>query len=486
MLNFDTTRLPTGAIGWTALFAAVEAAAPEDENQWLEFKAGIDPGTPDGAAALAKAIVAFANRRVDIAQKWLGGHALVLVGIEPGNVVGASVYDPAVIHDRVQRLLAAPAPAWDCEYRDYHGKPLLVITVDPPQQGDPIHCIGRSSGPVEDGHIYVRRPGKSDRAKSDDIRALSTRMSSLTRGLDIEVGALVEGGQRRCTWSPSWLDSWELAERKRLIGPLDEFLEPPPPEQPLNPYAVSLRDVLRTQQRLADIGSTAFNALTETEPEERTPEEFRDQVDRYLAACREALEVAPALAAARALNPVTWFVNNLSAHNLEGVEVKVHVEGEVEAFESTDDFRLSDLKPSAPRPWGPRRISKFLNQEVLMRSASAYNPGPPSLHFTPKPIIENGGSVHITFPEVHLRPRATGEVLDDENVLVVSPTCPGPIRCTWTATATNLSGVAEGEFTLPVEGSPIDIGGLLQHRVNQRGRTMRPGQTGDGWQPSVG
>ena len=470
MLDFDASRLPTGALGWAAFFAAVEAAAPEDENQWLEFKAAVDPAGPEGAATLAKAIVAFSNRRVEVAQKWLGGHAIVLVGIEPGSVPGAAILDPAVIHDRVGRLIADPAPAWDCAYHDYRGRSVLVLTVDPPRDGDPIHCIGKSSGSVENGQIYVRRPGKSDRAKSEDIRALSLRLLP-QRSLRLEVGARVDGGVRRCVWPDDWLESWLSAERSRLLAPMDRALKPG------IRLDVSLASVLRARQNLEGLSKQALRAVTE--PEDREPYGYRQEVEDYLSNCRSQLDDAPARAAARALDATTWTLTNLTDHNLEAVEVKVHVEGEVEAFEKAFYFGLADMAPEPPRLWGPRPSQAALQHQVLRARPSRYEP--PATTEAPKPIVRNGGSVFIDFPGRTLRPRAT-VTLGDQHVLVIAPAFAGPVRCTWTATATNISGVAEGECTLPVADDPIDIGGLLRHRPDlPPRRTLRP--RSDGWEP---
>lgn len=183
-INFDTSGLPPrGTVGWHELFDAVKVALPGDENQWVEFKANVDPSTKAGAATIAKSIVAFANRDPDNAANWLGGHAVILVGLEPGNVVGAPEIDPADLHNKVNALLGPPPPKWDATPVTYEGKHVIAITVDPPRQGDPIAVIGKSSGEVVDGHVYVRQVGKSERATSADIRRLVIRGQAADRSI---------------------------------------------------------------------------------------------------------------------------------------------------------------------------------------------------------------------------------------------------------------------------------------------------------------
>ncbi len=145
MIEYDTTKAPKGHLGRQRLLDAIYKASDADENEWVEFKAGVDPSTKAGYAHIARAIVAFANRDPARAQRWMDGYAYVIVGLEPGNAPGAVAVDPADIHDGVNALIAAPAPGWDLEYTTYDKTQVLVITVEPPKPGDPIHCIGKGS-----------------------------------------------------------------------------------------------------------------------------------------------------------------------------------------------------------------------------------------------------------------------------------------------------------------------------------------------------
>ena len=134
-IDFDTTTLPTGSRGWDALVEAVYRADPADENEFIEFKANLTPTTKEGAATLAKSIVAFANRDPKVASRWFGGHALILLGVEPGSAPGTVDVDPADLHNKVNALIAQPPPRWDHNVVNYAGKRVVVIIVDPPKQG---------------------------------------------------------------------------------------------------------------------------------------------------------------------------------------------------------------------------------------------------------------------------------------------------------------------------------------------------------------
>lgn len=230
MIEYDTTQAPTGHLGRHRLLHAIHEASGADVNEWVEFEAGLDPSTKAGYAHIARAVVAFANRDLARAQRWTNGNAYVIVGLEPGNAPGATVVDPAIIHDGVNALIAAPAPGWDIEYTSYGMTQVLMVTVEPPKLGEPIHCIGKVAPAADNGNIFVRRPGKSDRARSDDIRRLSARLRTPSRdAIAIDVAATVPAwdGLPRLTWPESWIDEWINAERISLLEPLERHLNPP-------------------------------------------------------------------------------------------------------------------------------------------------------------------------------------------------------------------------------------------------------------------
>lgn len=469
MIKYNTAKAPTGHLGRQRLLDAIYEASGADENEWVEFKAGVDPSTKDGYAHIARAIVAFANRDPGRAQRWMEGNAYVIVGLEPGNAPGVAVIDPAIIHDGVSALIAAPAPRWDLEYVTYNKTQVLVVAVEPPEPGDPIHCIGKAAPNIDNGNIYVRRPGKTDRAKSDDIRRLSARLTSVNQdAVVIDVTAIVPAwdGLPRCTWPADWTEKWIDKERAILLAPLKHDLNPPP-QAAIDRLGLLSWDASRA-------ASLAVQGISET-PEDRSPDDYRADVEKHLERCRNGFLGAEEGAAARVLPITMWSVENLSDDNLENLLVTVHVEGDVFAFDRVDNFSLRPEGHKRPRLWGPRKLSdRFepFNAHFVSQTSPVTFRSP-----SPRPTIQNGGSATIEFPSLHLRPRTT-EVLEAELVLMVMPNVSGPIRCTWTATATNQSAVGEGEFSIPLVDDVLDLSSLLAHR-EPRPWVIRPGQHSD-------
>ena len=67
-----------------------------------------------------------------------------------------------------------------------------------------------------------------------------------------------------------------------------------------------------------------------------------------------------------------------------------------------------------------------------------------------------------------------------ELVLVAGSDVKADVARTWSVTATNINGRAEGAFTIPLSGGRIDLAEYLRH-----GSTARPsdGPTGPVWMP---
>ena len=476
MIDYDTSQYPAGALGWQGLLEAVENASPGDESEWIEFKANLDLRQKTDRPVLAKAIVAFANREVARATQHFDGRGLIVIGLEPGNLVGAPDIDPAELHNAIQPYLADPAPRWDVQYLKYKGKAVHVVAVNAPQPGDPIHCIAKEGDKVRDGDVYVRNMGKSAPAKSVDLRRLSTRLlAQAGPGLDVEVLAAAGDGVPLFEDPAGWVDRWVDAERDRLMAPLA-----PPPAAPPADFrfgktglaALGLSDSLLNQvsaaTRLADMAAMS-NPFHIKHEEERTEEAYEAEVEEYLDKCRQRLPKAVKTLRVALTPAVVFQVRNQTDANFEKLEVHVHVEGDVTAFDGRAEFRgLGTYTPKPPRIWGPWTESRMPaingpDYSHLIPSRTAVVPYVPP----PGPTIVNGGSADITFQPLDLRPHAN-EDLDDGILLLAGPSLNSDITCTWSATATNMNGRAEGAFTIPLRKRRIDLSEYLHHGSTAR------------------
>jgi hypothetical protein len=162
------------------------------ETVELEWKLEWDLSTRPRRADLARHILAMANRDSDQAARLYGGHAFLLIGVEPGRIGSAPALDPA---DLVQLLTpyVGTQLGWRPTYVAYQSSRVLVITVDPPYWGDPIWRLQRSSEDprtgrlLKAGAVFVRRAGTTVPADADDIHRLEARAQALKPGVSVSV-----------------------------------------------------------------------------------------------------------------------------------------------------------------------------------------------------------------------------------------------------------------------------------------------------------
>jgi hypothetical protein len=150
------------------------------ETTEVEWKLEWNLDTRPRRAGLAKHIIGFANRDPDQAARTFGGHAFLLVGVEPGAWGSAPQADPAELVQQLEPYTGTDL-AWHPVYVESGGNRVLVIVIDPPQWGDPVHHMARGSQDpdtgreIEAGTVFIRRPGVSIAANSAQLAQLEAR-----------------------------------------------------------------------------------------------------------------------------------------------------------------------------------------------------------------------------------------------------------------------------------------------------------------------
>jgi hypothetical protein len=166
------------AADFDRLVRAVHQAHPDEpETDALEWKSAWDLRQSAARFETAKHLLAFGNRPVEVARRSFGGHAYLLIGVEPQHLTGAAHTDPAELHDAIALFVGADQPRWTPIYVTLEDKRVLVLEVDAPEHGDHICTLRREHGNARPGRIFVRRHGKSEEAGPDDIRALEERVA---------------------------------------------------------------------------------------------------------------------------------------------------------------------------------------------------------------------------------------------------------------------------------------------------------------------
>ena len=115
-----------------------------------------------------------------------------MVGVSPGDIVGTAVYDTAEIEAGLTRYVgrAPDAPQWAPAFVEVAGKRILILTVEPPQPGQPGWPCRRTYSadprledmrPIRDGALFVRHKANTEEATSADIDMLFRRAGGAHR-----------------------------------------------------------------------------------------------------------------------------------------------------------------------------------------------------------------------------------------------------------------------------------------------------------------
>ena len=424
----------------TALVEAVTRADPNNESTWIEWKSWLDLADKSGHFHLAKHVLGFANRTVATARTHAGGHAYVVVGAEPGNTRGITTVDQAVLVPQIVRYVG-PAVRWHPEYVSVGGHQVLVVVVDPPQHGDPIHPVRAQLDRHDKGTILVRRPGATDRANDHEIDQLVARVRSGQGGLTISIEPISGVIEH---W-PSFPDFEELAAAEQAAALARPRVGT---ARPGDSWTLAAQ-------------SFAIPSLLE-QPDSRSEEDYRSEVDDYAQAYGRALQERcswrlwrhrPACLQLEAVN--------LSEENFSDIELDIHVPGDVRSWpDELKDMTWGD-EPSLPgRPvvlGTPQRKGFGIDYASILNPVAA-NSYTPSISRGPSLTIRDTGSVTISYSGIDLRPEQRREL--QRAPLIVNVPEGTTLDCEWSATARNVPRRLSGRFCLTVGPSTISFAHL--------------------------
>lgn len=174
-IKVDISRSLRRPLDLVSLVDAVINAGPADEAFWIEWKSQLDLTRPPGQFKAARAILSFANRMPDTASTVCQGLAYLIVGAEAGGVAGTAVIDAAVLEQALIKYLGGDGPVWSPTYVTVQGHEVLVIVVEAPRWGDPIHTLRRTYETLHDGTVFFRSQAISRPANSAEHRLLEQR-----------------------------------------------------------------------------------------------------------------------------------------------------------------------------------------------------------------------------------------------------------------------------------------------------------------------
>lgn len=470
-LSLDTSTALRSLARYRELVAAIfEAPASTQETQWVEWKSTADVGQKRWAAELSRQVLGMANRDPEVAGKWCGGCAYVVVGVSPGSLVGTPVRDTAKIDGWLTPYVgrAPNAPEWAPTYAEVQGKEVLVLTIEPPQFGHPAWPCRKTYSPdprtredprlaVRDGAVYVRHKASTEEANSADIEMLSRRAAGSRRRIaGISVLLAPSGKAQPIDATEDEVGRWAEAEREALTP----APKPPATMVPLDPNS----SLAATAKLIAELSEQAVNTGF-WEPDPRTPEKYQAEVDAYI---RKATKAMPSVIVRRAyerkLGRIALSIRNNTDDPIQKLQLEVFIaaDGVLAASEDVDvpEVRL----PGRPIVLGKAGRSKFAGFEALsaIRVPNYASYLSPAVRAVGRGVtIDNNGSTRLTFDALDLYPQDVVE-LDEFYLFANAGLHAGKtLSAEWTARARNLSGVLRGTLEIEVDTNTPTIVELL-------------------------
>lgn len=423
-LHLDTSRAFRSPTSRRRLLEAVYKASPHDETQWLEWKSRVDLADKRWRFEVARHILGFANRDPARAARLAEGCAFILLGMEPGNVFGLKQHDPADVESWITPYTGeTDGPQWDIHYHEFQGLTVLMVTIEPPTQGQKMFVLRRSFGSFQEGTVFVRRLGKTEQASASDMDLLIARgMMLRDKSLDVTL----DWWDQQVEIIPLDLSETALMEgRQHLKRRLLQRVVWPPPLEELLEGAVA--------------GQHPSN-------------KFVQEVDVYLDALSPSLgRYLHREMVSRQLNELTLGLVNQTDRNFSQVEVELRFDAKVWAYFESRDAAPREGFPTPPRPPGLLGLS---DQLATVSNIGFFDQS------RARGSTENVNSTRILFPEVDLRPQYRRALLPV--FIVADASLSGKaVAGEWWATSTGASGVATGQFTMAVSNATMHPATLL-------------------------
>lgn len=180
MLDLESDKPLRRPSQLVSLVTGIAGALPSDEDRHVEWKSQLDLTHVDGRFTAAKAVLGMANRPVHVAASRFGGLGYVVVGAEPGRIDGIDVPYPADLEPALVPFIGESV-MWTPFAVTVGDANVLVIAVEPPQSGDPLHPLRKQHGKYAAGAIFVRHLGRTPLANANDIAELSARAAHQSR-----------------------------------------------------------------------------------------------------------------------------------------------------------------------------------------------------------------------------------------------------------------------------------------------------------------
>ncbi|MET9430035.1 hypothetical protein [Streptomyces sp. NPDC003036] len=460
-LDYDQTTAALRLDQKQALITAAYGAGSADEVGWLEWKSHLDLTDRRSFFTIAKAVLGFANRMPDRALRNAEGHGYLLVGVQPGQARGIEEIDSVELYRNLEGYLGSDIGRL-CQPSvvpvDLGGGlvNVLLVDVEPPQWGDPIHVLRKGYDSVAAGTVFVRHDGRTERATPEDFDNLNERARRAAQQVRLSTTVLAGLPLHAVDQGPEARQSWLALETERCHASLHSPI--PPAEEDDHHTGTG-----SGSPTIADILAQVRHRSLGLNKDPRSRDQYLLDVTRHVEQCEKEVPRAVRRAAAIRMSPLSLRVTNLTDLNLADVEIQLYIPGAVEAVHPRTQTINESLTgfPSPPKPFGTPAPALFSFQPSIPHGLLPNGLIGPAPTYDPfRPGIANGGSTTITFPLGHIRPRQHAD--SEDIVVIVSAPAPSTITATWSATCSNHDTVISGSLELTVADIPLSLIDLFE------------------------
>ena len=363
---------------------------------------------------------------------------------------------------------------------------MIVVLVDPPQIGQPPFLCRSNGEGLQSGRIYFRGDGETREATADEVDLLMARGSAKpTDPVELEV-SIVGTVVPLIVDEDRTLNEYIAKTRRRLLGALPTTATPSEPEGFGAAGAASgLSDLrlggtglsqamsrLMSEQAGGALGAARF--LDTEEPEKRSEQGYKDEIEAWASEFRDAWPEALEALAARLIPANEVNLLNKTLTFLHDVEVKLHIDGAVEALDREwygDRLSLRDVGlPYPPRKWGPTKRDLGFNAGYsanLAASIAAQGIQASRPYVPPDASWRTTGSVEVDINVGDLRPEGGFETDDGDSILIVRGETPETLRGDWAATVRGYNEVFKGNVVISI-AAPTLLTELVREALGLR------------------
>ena len=427
--DIDTTRAMRTEDELRILVAATHGSpASTQETNWLEWKNGLDLTRAAGKFAVAKAILGFANRSVEQARLACEGVAYMVVGVEPGAAAGVGAVDHADLGQGIKTY--SNGTRWTPFYVPFDGVTVLVVIVEPPRRGDPIHTLRKAYDRLDKGTIFHRGTAYTEPAGPEDIDMLSRRLVQGVQQpeLDLDLGCTADPLVRLHV-EQEQLDDW-LRRREAYV----RANSGKPPDRPAprpKPVPNPARPGWASYDSFSVLSSITDPLATRRYADPKDAEEFEKRVKSYVAMMRRLLldHIVRHIVLDADENTAHFQVGNETDDPVSGVQLTVRIPKNgllvYTAPPSVDDL---PPRPKWPDPLDQMRENAF---------AAALRSQPLDFYPHAGSVVDKGDVFEVIWNVGDLRPR---EWSGDYTITVVAGPNAQPVNVEMIARAMDRRG----------------------------------------------